>query len=156
MEKNLINLNASIDYLKLYLRASNFLKRNDINTIWQLVSLTEEDLSKFPNIEEIFIENIKMHLSEFNLHLGMTLEEINKKDNIPSISLDEDKMFDESIIKHQTYNEQLKELNDNKKRKIIILSSILKERIKLVEESKILDNEIEKLDTALNEKTLKI
>ena len=65
-------------------------------------------------------------------------------------------MFDESIIKHQTYNEQLKELNDNKKRKIIILSSILKERIKLVEESKILDNEIEKLDTALNEKKLKI
>ena len=156
MEKNLINLNASIDYLKLYLRASNFLKRNDINTIWQLVSLTEEDLSKFPNIEEIFIENIKMHLSEFNLHLGMTLEEVNKKDNTPSIDLTDTKMFDESIIKHQTYNEQLKELNDNKKRKIIILSSILKERIKLVEESKILDNEIEKLDTALNEKTLKI
>ena len=147
MEKT-INLNASIDYLELYFRASNFLKRNNINTIWQLVSLTEEELEKMPGSEWMIITDIKQKLIKLNLYLGMTLDDLEQTPN-------DDKMFDDSIIKHQSYNERLKELNDNKKRKIIILNSILEERIKLEEESNRLDDEIKKLDTILNEKTLK-
>ncbi len=69
--KNLFS--QSIENLGLSNRPKNCLKENNIETIGQLVQMTEEDLKNLRNLGEKSLEEIKQKLKENNLYLGMKL-----------------------------------------------------------------------------------
>ncbi|MCS7231111.1 MAG: DNA-directed RNA polymerase subunit alpha [Elusimicrobiota bacterium] len=66
-------LSQPIDILELSNRPKNCLKNANIETIGQLVSMTEEDLKNLQNLGEKSLEEIKQKLKEKNLSLGMKL-----------------------------------------------------------------------------------
>lgn len=66
-------LSQPIDILELSNRPKNCLKNAKIETIGQLVSMTEEDLKNLQNLGEKSLEEIKQKLKEKNLSLGMKL-----------------------------------------------------------------------------------
>jgi DNA-directed RNA polymerase alpha subunit len=59
----------SVDYLELSARAGNCLKIAGIETVDDLIKLTERDLRKMRNCGEVTIKEIKMKLSKYNLYL---------------------------------------------------------------------------------------
>ncbi|MEN3013319.1 MAG: DNA-directed RNA polymerase subunit alpha [Endomicrobiia bacterium] len=66
-------LSQSIDILELSNRPRNCLKNAKIETIQQLVSMTEEELKALQNLGEKSLEEIKQKLKEKDLYLGMKL-----------------------------------------------------------------------------------
>ncbi len=69
--KNLFS--QPIENLGLSNRPKNCLKENNIETIGQLVQMTEEQLKMLRNLGEKSLEEIKQKLKENNLSLGMKL-----------------------------------------------------------------------------------
>lgn len=76
-EQELIRLqnlfSQPIENLGLSNRPKNCLKENKIETIGQLVQMTEEELKNLRNLGEKSLEEIKQKLKENNLYLGMKL-----------------------------------------------------------------------------------
>ena len=75
------NLDRKIDELELSIRVMNGLKSNNINTIEDLVKLTEGEILRTPNFGRKSLNEVKEVLSCMNLKLGMTEEE--RKKDIP-------------------------------------------------------------------------
>ena len=75
------NLDRKIDELELSIRVMNGLKSNNINTIEDLVKLTEGEILRTPNFGRKSLNEVKEVLSGMNLKLGMTEEE--RKKDIP-------------------------------------------------------------------------
>ncbi len=70
------HLDRSIDELELPVRAQNCLKKANINTIRDLVKMTEKELLGHKNFGRQSLESIKEALSALNLTLGMNSEEL--------------------------------------------------------------------------------
>lgn len=66
-------LSQPIDILELSNRPKNCLKNAKIETISQLVRMTEEELKSLQNLGEKSLEEIKQKLKEKNLSLGMKI-----------------------------------------------------------------------------------
>jgi len=62
-------LEMSIEELELSVRSTNCLRRADIHTVEQLISKSEEDMSKVRNLGKKSLNEIKKRLSEMNLSL---------------------------------------------------------------------------------------
>lgn len=66
-------LNESIDLIELSSRSINCLKSENINTLRDLVQMTENDLNMIKNFGAKSMEEIKTKLAERNLSLGMKI-----------------------------------------------------------------------------------
>jgi len=66
-------LNESIDLIELSSRSINCLKSENINTLRDLVKMTENDLNMIKNFGAKSMEEIKTKLAERNLSLGMKI-----------------------------------------------------------------------------------
>ena len=75
------NLDRKIDELELSIRVMSGLKNNEIDTIEDLVKLTEGEILRTPNFGRKSLNEVKEVLSGMNLKLGMTEEE--RKKDIP-------------------------------------------------------------------------
>ena len=64
-------LNTTIAELKLSVRASNCLESEGINTVRQLVQLTEDQLLELRNFGDTTLLEVRERLAEMGLHLGM-------------------------------------------------------------------------------------
>ena len=64
-------LNLSLAELRLSVRASNCLESENINTVRDLVSLTEDQLLEVRNFGDTTLTEVQQKLSELGLHLGM-------------------------------------------------------------------------------------
>lgn len=64
-----------VDELELSVRSANCLKNDNIVYIGDLVKMTEQDMLKTPNFGRKSLNEIKDVLQEYNLHLGMEVEE---------------------------------------------------------------------------------
>lgn len=65
-------LNTPVKELELSVRSSNCLQNAQINTIWDLVTKTEEEIKKTRNFGTKSLDEIKSRLAELNLHLGIS------------------------------------------------------------------------------------
>ena len=61
----------SLAELSLSVRASNCLESEDINTVRDLVTRTEDQLLEVRNFGETTLAEIQQKLGELGLHLGM-------------------------------------------------------------------------------------
>jgi DNA-directed RNA polymerase subunit alpha len=66
-------LSMSLAELKLSVRASNCLESENINTVRDLVSHSEDQLLEVRNFGETTLNEVKQKLTELGLHLGMRL-----------------------------------------------------------------------------------
>lgn len=66
-------LNMSLAEMKLSVRATNCLESENINTVRDLVSHTEDQLLEVRNFGETTLNEVKQKLTEMGLHLGMRL-----------------------------------------------------------------------------------
>jgi DNA-directed RNA polymerase subunit alpha len=64
-------LNLSLAELRLSVRASNCLESENINTVRDLVSLSEDQLLEVRNFGETTLTEVKEKLTELGMHLGM-------------------------------------------------------------------------------------
>ena len=64
-------LNMSLAELKLSVRASNCLETENINTVRDLVTRTEDELLEVRNFGDTTLAEVKERLAELGLHLGM-------------------------------------------------------------------------------------
>jgi DNA-directed RNA polymerase subunit alpha len=71
-------LEQSLAIMDLSTRSSNSLKNAGIETIGQLVKITEEEMMNFDNFGKRSLEEIKAKLSELGLSLGMELKKGSK------------------------------------------------------------------------------
>ncbi len=70
----------AIDEMDLSVRAKNSLHNENINTIGDLVSRTDEDLLKFKNLGRKSLDEIKETLGTMGLSLGMDVAQVLKAD----------------------------------------------------------------------------
>jgi DNA-directed RNA polymerase subunit alpha len=66
-------LNMSLAEMKLSVRATNCLDSENINTVRDLVSHTEDQLLEVRNFGETTLNEVKQKLTELGLHLGMRI-----------------------------------------------------------------------------------
>ena len=66
-------LNQSIEFIELSSRSINCLKSENINTVRDLVKMTEGDLNMIKNFGAKSMDEIKAKLAEMNLTLGMKI-----------------------------------------------------------------------------------
>lgn len=66
-------LNQSIEFIELSSRSINCLKSENVNTVRELVKMTEDDLKMIKNFGAKSMEEIKERLAEMNLSLGMKI-----------------------------------------------------------------------------------
>ena len=59
--------------LELSVRALNALLNQNLNTIKDLIELTEGELKRFPNMGQTSINQIKEMLDNYSLYLGMEI-----------------------------------------------------------------------------------
>jgi len=64
-------LNTTIAELRLSVRASNCLESEGINSVRELVQLTEDQLLELRNFGDTTLTEVRERLTEMNLHLGM-------------------------------------------------------------------------------------
>ena len=64
-------LNMSLAEMKLSVRATNCLESENINTVRDLVSRTEDQLLEVRNFGETTLNEVRQKLAELGLHLGM-------------------------------------------------------------------------------------
>jgi DNA-directed RNA polymerase subunit alpha len=65
-------MTMSIEQLNLTVRSSNCLESNNIQTVKQLVSMTEADLLKIRSFGKTSLREVRQKLSDLGLSLGMT------------------------------------------------------------------------------------
>ena len=141
-----IGLNTPIEALKLYNRAYNFLKRANINTIGELVSQSKESLEKLIRSEWMFITDIEEKLNSLNLHLGMSEEELEPlRDNLETTTHN-----DSTITEFEATNEKLQTLTESKALRLQKLRELLREKIHLEEQNRILDDQIALVERELS------
>jgi len=78
-EKLVELLDQSLGIMDLSTRSSNSLKNAGIETLRELVSVTEEDMMAFDNFGKRSLEEIKEKLAELGLSLGMETKKGAKK-----------------------------------------------------------------------------
>ncbi len=66
-------LNQSIEFIELSSRSINCLKSENVNTVRDLVKMTEDDLKMIKNFGAKSMDEIKERLTEMNLSLGMKI-----------------------------------------------------------------------------------
>lgn len=66
-------INQSIEFIELSSRTINCLKSKNINTVRDLIQMTEKDLKMIENFSLKSLDEIKEKLSESNLALGMKI-----------------------------------------------------------------------------------
>ncbi len=66
-------LNQSIEFIELSSRSINCLKSENVNTVRDLVKMTEEDLKMIKNFGAKSMDEIKERLAEMKLSLGMKI-----------------------------------------------------------------------------------
>ena len=66
-------LNQSIEFIELSSRSINCLKSENVNTVRDLVKMTEDDLKMIKNFGAKSMDEIKERLAEMNLSLGMKI-----------------------------------------------------------------------------------
>ena len=66
-------LNQSIEFIELSSRSINCLKSENINTVRDLVKMTEDDLKMIKNFGAKSMDEIKERLAEMKLSLGMKI-----------------------------------------------------------------------------------
>ena len=64
-------LNMSLAELNLSVRATNCLETENINTVRDLVTRTEDELLEVRNFGDTTLAEVKERLAELGLHLGM-------------------------------------------------------------------------------------
>ena len=64
-------LNTTIAELRLSVRASNCLESEGINSVRELVQLTEDQLLELRNFGDTTLTEVRERLTEMGLHLGM-------------------------------------------------------------------------------------
>ncbi len=74
--ENSQKLDMTIEDLDLSVRSFNCLKRAGINTVRDLVAMTEEELIKVRNLGRKSLEEVKKKLSDGDLTLKPSLEEM--------------------------------------------------------------------------------
>jgi len=81
------NLNIKIDELEISISVMSGLKTNGINTIGDLVKLTESEFLRTPNFGRKSLNEIREVLSGMSLKLGMTEKEPGKDipKNLPNL-----------------------------------------------------------------------
>ena len=108
------NLNIKIDELELSIRVMSGLKTNGINTIGDLVKLTESEFLRTPNFGRKSLNEIREVLSGMSLKLGMTEKELGKDipKNLPNLW----KEFNMDIIfkSREAVEKSLKHITDKK------------------------------------------
>ena len=106
------NLNIKIDELELSIRVMSGLKTNGINTIGDLVKLTESEFLRTPNFGRKSLNEIREVLSGMSLKLGMTEKELGKDipKNLPNLWKD----FNMDIISksREAVEKSLKHITD--------------------------------------------
>tara|TARA_R100000656_G_C3878057_1_gene113758 strand:+ start:61 stop:498 length:438 start_codon:yes stop_codon:yes gene_type:complete len=106
------NLNIKIDELELSIRVMSGLKTNGINTIGDLVKLTESEFLRTPNFGIKSLNEIREVLSGMSLKLGMTEKELGKDipKNLPNLWKD----FNMDIISksREAVEKSLKHITD--------------------------------------------
>jgi len=70
------NLYKTVEELELSVRSANCLKNANIQTIYELVSRTEQEMLKTKNFGNKSLTEIKEILTSMGLHLGMKLENV--------------------------------------------------------------------------------
>jgi DNA-directed RNA polymerase subunit alpha len=68
-------LNMSLAELNLSVRATNCLETENINTVRDLVSRSEEELLQVRNFGETTLHEVRQRLADIGLKLGMHLPE---------------------------------------------------------------------------------
>ena len=108
------NLNRKIDELELSIRVMSGLKNIGIDTIGNLVKLTEGEFLRTPNFGRKSLNEIREVLSGMNLKLGMTEEERGK--DILEKTPDFFKEFNYDIIAktREVAEKSLKHITDKK------------------------------------------
>ncbi|MBR3603994.1 MAG: DNA-directed RNA polymerase subunit alpha [Elusimicrobiaceae bacterium] len=66
-------LNQSIEFIELSSRSINCLKSENVNTVRDLIKMTEDDLKMVKNFGAKSMDEIKERLAEMNLSLGMKI-----------------------------------------------------------------------------------
>ena len=66
-------LNQSIEFIELSSRSINCLKSENVNTVRDLIKMTEDDLKMIKNFGAKSMDEIKERLAEMNLSLGMKI-----------------------------------------------------------------------------------
>jgi DNA-directed RNA polymerase subunit alpha len=66
------SLQKKIAEIELSQRSRNCLTAMEVETLGDLCKLTEQDLLRMPNFGETSLNEIKRHLENYDLHLGMT------------------------------------------------------------------------------------
>lgn len=79
--ENSQKLDMTIEDLDLSVRSFNCLKRAGINTVRDLVAMTEEELIKVRNLGRKSLEEVKKKLSDGDLSLKPSLEEISEEND---------------------------------------------------------------------------
>lgn len=69
-------LNMSLAELRLSVRAMNCLESEDINSVRDLVSLTEDELLEVRNFGDTTLVEVREKLSEMGLHFGMRVKAV--------------------------------------------------------------------------------
>lgn len=85
-------LDVPISEFELSVRSRNCLKQMDINTIGDLLRVTEQKLLAYKNFGETSLNEIKAMLAQIGLRLGQSLEEVPSigTDSAPAVSGDPD------------------------------------------------------------------
>jgi DNA-directed RNA polymerase subunit alpha len=65
---------SNITELKLSVRSANWLRRNEVVTIGDLVQKSEADLQRLPSFERKSLNEIKEVLAQQGLRLGMKIQ----------------------------------------------------------------------------------
>ena len=99
--------------LELSVRALNALLNQNLNTIKDLIELTEGELKRFPNMGQTSINQIKEMLDNYSLYLGMEIPDLNDEANIETINSIEVKEEDKLIeISEEKIIELIKEFDE--------------------------------------------
>jgi len=69
LRKRLLGSDLSVDELDLSLRLRNFLKSENLTTIYDVIQLTENEILKRPNIGRGSLKDLKTALAEFGYQL---------------------------------------------------------------------------------------
>ncbi len=92
-------LDTPISDFELSVRSRNCLKKMSIQTIGDLLNITEAELLSYKNFGETSLREIKLILEQKGFHLGMALEEKPATDiDLDEIEYEDDPAADESIL----------------------------------------------------------
>ena len=84
-EKLRETLSLSISELDLSVRSANCLANEKIETIGELIGLSENDLLKFRNFGKTSLREVKKKVAEMNLSFGYDVDTVFGRKRIPTV-----------------------------------------------------------------------